>query len=110
MQKQSEHEWAALVSRNNALSSMMCQFLVPLTVFVDARYLFRDFTLRSNFKKIPENIKWVEILQARVLVWIAISFFRESPWPRDQTQISFIAGGFFTIWATKEAQQFVENF
>ena len=25
--------------------------------------------------------------------------------PRDQTQISFIAGSFFTIWATREAQK-----
>ena len=26
-----------------------------------------------------------------------------SSWPRDQTQVSRIAGGFFTVWATKEA-------
>ena len=63
MQKQSEHEWAALVSHNSALSSMLCQSLVPLPVFVDARYLIQDFTLRSNFKMIPENRKWIEILQ-----------------------------------------------
>ena len=25
-------------------------------------------------------------------------------WPRDQTQVSHIAGGFFTSWATREAQ------
>ena len=28
---------------------------------------------------------------------------RGSSWPRDQTHISFIAGGLFTIWATREA-------
>ena len=27
----------------------------------------------------------------------------ESSWPRDQTQVSCIAGGFFTVWATREA-------
>ena len=29
---------------------------------------------------------------------------RESSQPREQIQVSCIAGGFFTIWATKEAQ------
>ena len=43
------------------------------------------------------------ILQANILEWVAISFSRESFWPRDQTLISCIAGGFFTIWATWEA-------
>ena len=31
---------------------------------------------------------------------------RESSQPRDQTQVSCIAGGFFTIWATREAQEY----
>jgi len=40
------------------------------------------------------------ILQARILEWVVIPFSRESSWPRDRTQVSCIAGGFFTIWAT----------
>ena len=43
------------------------------------------------------------ILQARRLEWVAISFSRGSSWPRDQTQVSCIAGRFFTNWATREA-------
>ena len=43
------------------------------------------------------------ILQARILEWVAIPFSRRSSWPRDWTQASWIAGRFFTIWATKEA-------
>ena len=39
------------------------------------------------------------ILQARILEWIAISFSRGSSQPSDQTQISCIAGRFFTVWA-----------
>ena len=35
-----------------------------------------------------------EILQARILKWIAMSFSRESARPRDWTRISCIAGGF----------------
>ena len=36
-----------------------------------------------------------EILQPRILEWVAIPFFRGSSRPRDQTQVSCIAGGFF---------------
>ena len=43
------------------------------------------------------------IFQARVLEWVAISFSRGSSWPRDQTQVSRIAGRRFTLWATREA-------
>jgi len=35
------------------------------------------------------------ILQARILEWVAMLFFRGSSQPRDQTQVSCIAGGFF---------------
>ena len=46
------------------------------------------------------------ILHARVLEWVAIPFSRECFQPRDQTQVSHIAGGFFTSWATREAQEY----
>ena len=36
------------------------------------------------------------ILQARILEWIAIPFSRGSSQTRHQTQVSLIAGGFFT--------------
>jgi len=42
-------------------------------------------------------------LQARILEWVAFSFFRGSSQPRDRTEVSRIAGGFFTSWATREA-------
>ena len=38
------------------------------------------------------------ILQARILESVTISFSRGSSWPRDRTQVSCIAGKFFTIW------------
>ena len=44
------------------------------------------------------------ILQARILEWVAFPFSRGSSQPRDQTQVSCIAGGFFTIWATRKVQ------
>ena len=36
------------------------------------------------------------ILQARILEWVAFPFSRGSSQPRDQTQVSHIAGRFFT--------------
>ena len=44
------------------------------------------------------------ILQARILERVAMPFSEGSSQPRNQTQVSCIAGRFFTIWATKEAQ------
>ena len=46
------------------------------------------------------------IPQARLLEWIAMTFSRRSSWSKDQTCISYvswIAGGFFSHWATWEA-------
>ena len=37
-----------------------------------------------------------EILQARILEWAAVPFCRGSSQPRDWTQVSCTAGGFFT--------------
>ena len=44
------------------------------------------------------------ILQARILEWVAMSSSRGFSQLRDQTQVSLIEGGFFTKWATREAQ------
>ena len=38
------------------------------------------------------------ILQARIQEWVAMPSSRGSSWPRNWTQVSRIAGGFFTIW------------
>ena len=48
------------------------------------------------------------ILQARILDWAAMPSSRGSSQPRDQTQVSCTAGGFFTVWVTKEVQVFFE--
>ena len=42
------------------------------------------------------------ILQARILEWVAFLFSRGSSQPRDRTQVSHIAGRFFTSWATRD--------
>ena len=46
------------------------------------------------------SVHW--ILQT-ILEWVAIPFSRGSSQPRDRTSVSWIAGRFFTNWATREA-------
>ena len=38
----------------------------------------------------------------RILEWVAYPFCRGTSWPRNWTGVSWIAGGFFTSWATWE--------
>ena len=44
------------------------------------------------------------ILQARILEWVAFPFSRGFSQPRDQTQVSCIAGRFFIYCAMREAK------
>ena len=46
------------------------------------------------------------ILQARIPEWVAITSSWGSSQPRDWTQVFGIAGRFFTIWVTREAQEY----
>ena len=43
------------------------------------------------------------ILQTKILERIAVPFSKGSSQSRDRTQVSYIAGRFFTSWTTKEA-------
>ena len=71
--------------------------------------LWRNLVLREKVKVTqscptlwdPMDYTVCGILQARILEWIAFLFSRGSSQPRDWTQVSCIAGGFFTSWATK---------
>ena len=52
----------------------------------------------------PMNYTVNGILQARILEWVAFPFSRGSSQPRVRTQVSSIAGRFFTSWTIREAQ------
>ena len=43
------------------------------------------------------------IIQVSIWVWVTCPFPRGFFQPRDRTQVSRITGGFFTIWAIREA-------
>ena len=57
-------------------------------------------TLCSSMDYSPPGSSVHGILQGRILERVAISFYRESSWSRDWTQVSCIAGRVFNIWAT----------
>ena len=60
-------------------------------------------TLCDSMDYSPPGSSVPGIFQARILEWVAIPFSRGSSCPRDQTQVSCIAGGFFTVRATRGA-------
>ena len=60
-------------------------------------------TLCDPINYSPPDSSVCGILQVRTMEWVVISFSRGSSQPRDWTQVSCIAGRFFTIWATREA-------
>ena len=47
------------------------------------------------------------ILQAIILQWVGISSSMRLSWPRDWTQVSYIAGRFFTRWAIIKEDPFL---
>ena len=59
--------------------SVMCDFVTPWTVAHQAP-LSTEFSRQEYWSGLP------------------CPFSRGSLWPRDQTWVSYIAGGFFTIW------------
>ena len=58
----------------------------------------------ESLSDLSDSLQPCGILQARILEWEAFPFSRGSSHLRDWTQVSYIAGGFFTSWETREAQ------
>ena len=63
-------------------------------------------TLCNPMNCSPPGSSVREVLQARILEWVTMPSSRGSSHPRDWTQVSHIAGRFFTIWTTREAQEY----
>ena len=89
--------------------------LAPPTLQVNSLLLHHLGSPRIHWKKVkvkvaqscltlcdPRYYTVHGILQARILEWVAFPFSRGSSQPKDQTQVSHIAGRFFTNWATRE--------
>ena len=75
----------------------MCVYVcVCVFVHVHAQLLQSCSTVCDPMDCSPPGSSVHGILQARIPEWVAIPFSRGSSPPRDRTQVSCIAGGFFT--------------
>ena len=75
-------------------------------IATDVSYLAKWKLLSSVRLCDPKDYTVPGILQDRTLEWVAFPFSRGSSPPKDRTQVSHIAGGLFTSWATREAQEY----
>ena len=77
---------------------MVCQFFLP-SLWVSVCDLVTQScpTLCNPMNCSPSGSSIHEILQARIMEWIAIPFSRGSSCPRDQTQVSCIVGRLFSF-------------
>ena len=94
------------------LIQFFLRFLVPFIIFNYNMFLLSFFDFCWKKAKVaqlcqlfpdPMNYTIYGILQARKLEWVAVPFSMGSSQTRDRTEVSCIAGGFFTNWAIGEA-------
>ena len=69
----------------------------PTVLFVAVIYsLSHVWTFCSSMEYSPPGSSVHGISQARILEWVAISFFKGSSWPRDRTRVSCLTNWLFT--------------
>ena len=75
---------------------------IPIYPFPDPTVIVFTMCERESLSVMSDSLCAVHgILQVRMLEWVAVPFSRGSSQPRNQTQVSRIAGSFFTSWATR---------
>ena len=89
--------------RDRALISHMIQLKLKSQHSIVAVLVIQSCTtICDTVDGSPTGCSVHGILQARILEWVVIPFFRGSSQPRDWTQVSCITGRFFIFWATRE--------
>ena len=74
-----------------------------VTVLCYAKSLSRVRLSATPWTVVRQAPLSMQILQARILECVAIPYSQRSSQLRDRTQAPHFAGGFFTVWATREA-------
>ena len=82
-----------------------CKFIFPCCYSVTRSCL----TLCDSVDCSPPGSSVPGISQAIILEWIAISFTRGPPGPRDQISLSYIGTQTLYHWATREGPEFFPN-
>ena len=90
------------------MAASECQQILTIKCnsYLALRFLYWKWKWKSLSRVWLFGTPWTTvrgILQARILEWVAFPFSRVSSWPRDRTQVSPIAGRFFTNWPIREA-------
>ena len=80
-----------------------------LDACVRAQLLGPVWLFRDPMDYSPPGSSVQGILQARILEWVAISFSRESSWPRDRTLISCLGRQILYHWATWEGPRQLDS-
>ena len=94
------------------LNEIIQSFLLWVVFKISLASLITSFLVWSEVKVTqlcptlchPMDCRVHGILQATILEWVAVPFSRGSSQPRNQTQVSHIAGWIFTSWATRGAK------
>ena len=87
----------------SCVSDMIETILMLFAVWFSSVKFRFYLTVKQKSLSCVQFLKTLRILQARILEWVAFPFSRGSSHPRDWTQVSCIAGRFFTSWAKREA-------
>ena len=89
------------------LSTFLFSFYLPcLTLVAGASCLVMSDSLQPQWTVACQVSLSMGIFQARILGWVATPSSRESSQPWGWTQVSRIVGRFFTVWATRETQEY----
>ena len=97
--------WEDPLEKGKATHSIILAWRIPLSLhycIVVVQSLSRVWLLATPSTAAHQAPLSMGILQARILEWISYPFSRGSSQPRDWTQVSCIAGRFFTPWVTRE--------
>ena len=90
-----------IIHRDRYIDRHRCTMLLCSTWLLSRVQLF--VTPRTVARQAPLSMG---ILQARILDWVVMPSSRGSFQSRDWAEVSCIPGGFFTTWATREAQEY----
>ena len=98
-QRETSHDPEGRDPRPRSSQELFSVLLLPVLCLVTQSCL----TVCDPMDCSPPGSSVHGILQAGILEWVAKPSFKGSSRPRNRTQVSRIAGWFFTVWASREA-------
>ena len=90
-------DWEDPLEEGKVTHSSTLAWRIPWTVWSIGLQRVGHYWMTFTSNCSPPDFSVHGILQAEILKWVAISFSRGTSWPRNWTQISCIAGIFFTV-------------